>query len=70
MINVFNPQQLLHYIIHIHNSEGINYLSKIDNWKRFEKNSSTVALNIFYIKEKEILPAYIFQNITQPMKNK
>ena len=31
----------------------------MDDWQRFEKNNATIALNIFYIKEKEILPAYI-----------
>ena len=39
--------------------QGANYLSKTDNWKTFEKNNPTVALNILYIKEKEICPAYI-----------
>ena len=32
----------------------MNYSSKIDNWKTFEKNNQTIALNILYIKEKEI----------------
>ena len=39
--------------------ERINYSSKFDDWKRFEKNNPTIALNILYTKEKEILPAYI-----------
>ena len=39
--------------------ERINYPSKIDNWKGSEKNNSTIALNVLYIKEKEILPAFI-----------
>ena len=39
---------------------GINYPSKIDDWKTFEKNSPTIALNILYINETtEICPAYI-----------
>ena len=38
----------------------INYLSKID-WKTLEKNNRTVALNILYIKEKEICPADILK---------
>ena len=38
---------------------NINHPSKIDDWKKFEKNNPTVALNILYISEKEILPAYI-----------
>ena len=41
------------------NWEGINYPSKIDDWKTFEKNNPKIALNILYTKEKEIYPAYI-----------
>ena len=33
--------------------------SQVDNWKLFEKNNSTIALNILYIKKKEKSPAYI-----------
>ena len=40
-------------------SKGINYPSKIDDWKAFEKKNRTFALNIFYIKGKEIYPTYI-----------
>ena len=39
--------------------KGINYPSKIDNWKTFEKNNPTIDLNILYTKEKETCPAYI-----------
>ena len=38
---------------------GIKYLSKIDDWKMFEKNNLTIALSSFYIKEIEIHPTYI-----------
>ena len=31
----------------------------IDDWKTLEKNNPTTALNILYIKEKEICLAYI-----------
>ena len=34
------------------------YVVKVD-WKTFEKNNPTIALNILYIKEKEICPSYI-----------
>ena len=37
----------------------MNYPSKIDDSKTFEQNNPTTALNILYIKEKEIWPAYI-----------
>ena len=52
-----------------YNWKGIKYTTKIDDLKTFEKNNPTNALNILYIKEKQILPAYI-SNITQPTKNK
>ena len=32
---------------------------KIDDWKTLEKNNPTIALNILYIREKEICLAYI-----------
>ena len=41
------------------NWHGLKYPLKIDDWKTFEKNNGTTALNILYIKEKEIYPAYI-----------
>ena len=41
------------------NWKVINYSSKIDDWKTFEKNNPTISLNILYIKEKEICPAYV-----------
>ena len=31
---------------------GVNYPSKIDDWKTFEKSNSTISPNISYIKEK------------------
>ena len=33
--------------------------SKIDDWKTFEKNNPTIALNVLYVKEKEIYSSYI-----------
>ena len=37
--------------INKYNWEGINYPSKIDDWKTFEKNNPTIAFNILYTKE-------------------
>ena len=48
--------------INRYNWKGINYSSKIDDWKLFEKNNSTISLNILYTKEKERCPAYISKN--------
>ena len=42
-----------------YNWDGIKYSSKIDDWKTFEKNNKRIALNVLYIKEMEICPAYI-----------
>ena len=45
--------------INKYNWKGINYLSKIDDWKMFEKNNLTIDLNIWFIQEREIHSAYI-----------
>ena len=37
----------------------ISYLSKIDDWKTFEKNNLTITLTILCIKEKQICPVYV-----------
>ena len=33
--------------------------NKTNDWKTFQKNNPAIALNILYVKEKEIIPAYI-----------
>ena len=38
---------------------GMTYPSNIDDWKMFEKNNPTIALNISHIKENRKCPAYI-----------
>ena len=37
-----------------YNCKIINYLPKRDDWKTLEKNNPTTALNILYIKEKNV----------------
>ena len=34
-----------------YNWEGINFPSEKDDWKKFEKNNLTIALNILYTKK-------------------
>ena len=51
------------------NWEEMSYPSKIDDWKTFEKNNPTIALNIMYTKEKKNFQL-AFRIITQPVKNK
>ena len=56
-----NPRKVsnIKLFINKYNWKGKNYPSNLDNWKTFEKNYPAIALNISYIKEKEICPAYI-----------
>ena len=39
--------------INKYNWRGINYPSKIDDWKTFEKDNQTIAQTIFYILKKK-----------------
>ena len=39
--------------------EGIKFLSKKDDQKKFEKDNVTIALNILYAKQEKIYPAYV-----------
>ena len=39
--------------------EGINFPSKKDDQKKFEKNNATIAFNILYAKKEKIYPAYL-----------
>ena len=57
----WNPERVSNIkpFINKYKWKGINYLSKLDDWKTFQKNNLTIAFNILYIKEKEIFPAYI-----------
>ena len=47
----------LYNFINKYNWYGINYPS--DDWLKFEKINSTIAINVLYEKEKEICPANI-----------
>ena len=38
--------------INKYNCKRLTYSSKVGDWKTFEKNSPTIALNTVYIKEK------------------
>ena len=47
------------------NREEINFLLEKDDWKRFEKNNITVALNILYAKKEKIYPASVSKQISK-----
>ena len=53
----WNPERLSNVkpFMNKYNWKGINFASKKDDLKTFEKNNLTIALNILCIKEKEIL---------------
>ena len=42
--------------------EGINFPSEKDDWKIFEKNNVTIALNVLYAKKEKLYPAYVSKN--------
>ena len=47
----------------------MNVSQEKDDWKNFEKNNGTIALNVFYAKkEKYTLP--MFQYMTQIVEKK
>ena len=39
--------------------KGIHFPSGKVNWKKFEKNGVTVALNVSYVEKENIYPAYV-----------
>ena len=43
-----------------YNWKGIEFPSHVKDWKKFEQNNKTFALNIFFLKynTKQIVPAY------------
>ena len=52
-----DPQRItkIKPFINKYNWEGINFPSQKHDWKKFEKNNVTIALNVLYaIKEKNI----------------
>ena len=48
--------------------EGIDYPSENDDWKKFEKNNRTNALNVLYAKKKNHISLLCFKT-SQTMKN-
>ena len=50
----WNPERVSNIkpYINKYNWKGINYPSKIDDWKTFEKNNPKIAFNVLYIKGK------------------
>ena len=45
--------------INKYNRKGINFPSEKNDWKKFEKNNLTIALNVLYAKKVKIYPAFV-----------
>ena len=56
-----DPQRItkINPFINKYSWEGINLPSEKDDWKKFEENNVTIALNVLYAKNGKIYPAYI-----------
>ena len=50
-------------VINRYNSEGINLSSEKDDWKKYEKNNVTIALNVLYAKKEKIYSAYVSKQL-------
>ena len=42
-----------------YNLAGINYLPEKDDWKKFQKNNLTIALNVLYTIKEKIYLTYV-----------
>ena len=42
-----------------YNWKEINFPSEKDDWKKFEENNRTIALNVLYAQKEKICPAYV-----------
>ena len=60
----YNPESVSNILSFISKCKWhrINYPPKLNDCKRFAKNNPTIALNILYVKEKDIFQAYISNN--------
>ena len=45
--------------INKYDQKGKNYQGRTDDWKRFEKNNPTIAINVSYVKNINIYTAKI-----------
>ena len=56
-----DPQRItkIKPFINKYNWEGINFPSERNDWKKFEKNNVTIALNVLYAKKEKIYPGDI-----------
>ena len=58
------------YSIVKYNCKGINYPSEKGDWKKFEKNNLTIALNVFCANNEKIYPGQVSRNNAKLENNK
>ena len=60
-----DPQRITQIkpFINKHNWEGINFLPEKYDWKNFEKNNVTIALNVLYAKKAKIYLAHVLKHL-------
>ena len=51
-----------------HNWKGINFPSEKDDWKKFEKNDRTIALDFLHAKKAKLCPSYVSKRNSNPGK--
>ena len=58
-----DPQRItkIKPFINKYNWEGINFPSEKDDWKKFEKNNVTVAINVLYAKKRKNISCLYFK---------
>ena len=66
-----DPQRItkIEPFINKYNWEGISFPSEKDDWKKFKKDTVTIALSFSHAKKKKYI-LLMFQNITQILKKK
>ena len=59
----WNPEKTsdLKQIMNKNNCNQIKYPSKIDDWKKIERNNPTIVLNVLYIKRKRNMSCLYFK---------
>ena len=65
-----NPERITNIktFINEYKWKGINFPSQENDWKKFEENNVTIALNVLYAKKRNIYPAVSKHNSNREKK--
>ena len=63
-----DPQRIakIKPFVNKYNWKGINFPSEKDDWKKFEKNNVTIALNVLYAKKEKTYPGWCTKTWCRP----